>query len=73
LVREFLVLVVIAVEILGGGIDIEGPFNKYIFREFDDLHREMPRMYNTFGDVSTNPPTKELVREYQTPEGKKVR
>ena len=29
-------------------------------------------MFNTFNDVSTNPP-KELVREYQTPEGEKVR
>ena len=48
-------------------------FNKDIFREFDDLHREIARMYNTFDDVSTNPPQKELVREYQTPEGEKIR
>jgi HSP20 family protein len=29
-------------------------------------------MYNTFDDVSTNL-SKELVREYQTPEGEKIR
>jgi HSP20 family protein len=33
----------------------------------------MARIYNTFDDVSTNPPPKELVREYQTPEGEKIR
>jgi HSP20 family protein len=53
--------------------EIEGIFIKDIFREFDDLHREMARMYNTFDDVSTNPPQKELVREYQTPKADKIR
>jgi HSP20 family protein len=43
-----------------------------MFRGFDDVHREINRMFNVFNDLSTNAP-KELVREYQTPEGGKVR
>ncbi|MER5174766.1 MAG: archaeal heat shock protein Hsp20 [Candidatus Nitrosocosmicus sp.] len=43
-----------------------------IFREFEDMQEEMSRMFNQFNDISSNPP-KELVREYQTPEGDKVR
>ena len=39
---------------------------------FDDMHREINRMFNVFNDLSTNAP-KELIREYQTPEGAKVR
>jgi|SRR3954447_14542405 HSP20 family protein len=40
-----------------------------IFRSFDDMHKEMDRMFN---DVSSNAP-KDLVREYQTSDGAKVR
>ena len=36
------------------------------------MHREMNRMFNVFNDISTNAP-KELVREYETSEGGKVR
>jgi HSP20 family protein len=36
------------------------------------MQDEMSRMFNTFNDISSNAP-KELVREYQTPEGGKVR
>jgi HSP20 family protein len=43
-----------------------------IFRGFDDMHREMNRMFNVFNDLSANAP-KELVREYETSEGGKVR
>jgi HSP20 family protein len=43
-----------------------------MFRGFDDVHREMTRMFNVFNDLSTNAP-KDLVREYQTPDGGKVR
>ena len=43
-----------------------------MFRGFDDVHREMNRMFNVFNDLSTNAP-KDLVREYQTPDGGKVR
>ena len=43
-----------------------------IFRSFDDMHKEMDRMFNVFNDLSTNAP-KELVREYETSEGGKVR
>jgi HSP20 family protein len=43
-----------------------------MFRGFDDIHREMNRMFNVFNDLSTNAP-KELVREYETSEGGKVR
>jgi HSP20 family protein len=43
-----------------------------IFRGFNDMHREMNRMFNVFNDLSTNAP-KELVREYETSDGDKVR
>jgi HSP20 family protein len=43
-----------------------------LFRGFDDMHREMDRMFNVFNDLSKNAP-KDLVREYQTSEGGKVR
>jgi len=36
------------------------------------MQREMERMFNQFNDFQSNSP-KELVREYQTSEGKKVR
>jgi HSP20 family protein len=50
-----------------------GLFDKNdMFRGFDDIHREMNRMFNVFNDLSTNAP-KELVREYETSEGGKVR
>src|SRR3954465_1290119 len=42
-----------------------------LFRGFDDMHREMDRLFNVFNDFSKNAP-KELVREYQTPDGAKV-
>jgi HSP20 family protein len=43
-----------------------------IFRGFDDVQREMNRIFNVFNDLSTNAP-KELVREYETSDGGKVR
>ncbi len=43
-----------------------------IFRDFEDMHKEMDRMFNVFTNISSNAP-KELVREYQTPQGDKVR
>ncbi len=43
-----------------------------IFRDFEDMHKEMDRMFNVFTNMSSNAP-KELVREYQTPQGDKVR
>jgi HSP20 family protein len=50
-----------------------GLFDKNdMFRGFDDMHREMNRMFDVFNDLSTNAP-KELVREYETSEGGKVR
>ena len=42
-----------------------------LFRGFDDLHREMNRLFNVFNDLSKNAP-KELVRDYQTLGGNKV-
>src|SRR6185437_820693 len=47
-------------------------FDRDIFREFDDVQREMQRMYDQFTDIQTNAP-KELIREYETKEGNKVR
>jgi len=44
-----------------------------IFRGgFEDIHKEMNRMFNVFNDLSSNAP-KDLVREYQTSDGSKVR
>src|SRR6476469_3218550 len=41
-----------------------GLFDKNdMFSGFDDMHREMNRMFDVFNDLSTNAP-KELVREY---------
>ncbi len=42
-----------------------------LFRGFDDMDKEMNRMFNVFNDLSNNAP-KELAREYQTPDGAKV-
>src|SRR5206468_7185791 len=41
-------------------------------RDFEDMEKEMERMFNQFNDISTNAP-KELIREYETSEGAKVR
>ena len=50
-----------------------GLFDKNdMFRGFDDMHREMNRMFDVFNDLSTNAP-KDLIREYQTEDGGKVR
>ncbi len=43
-----------------------------LFGDFDDMHREMNRMFNVFNDISNTAP-KELIREYETSEGGKVR
>jgi HSP20 family protein len=43
-----------------------------MFNGFDDIHKEMNRMLNVFNDLSSKAP-KDLVREYQTPNGAKVR
>ena len=49
-----------------------GLFNRDGFSDFDDIHKEMNRMFDVFNDISNNAP-KELVREYETKEGGKVR
>jgi HSP20 family protein len=43
-----------------------------VFRDFEDRYRGLDAMYNVFNDISTNAP-EELVREYETEEGVKVR
>ncbi len=43
-----------------------------VFRDFEDRYRGMDAMLNVFNDISTNAP-EELVREYETEEGVKVR
>ena len=40
--------------------------------DFDNMNKEMNRTFNMFNDISTNPP-KDLIREYETKEGGKVR
>ncbi len=43
-----------------------------IFKEFDEMQQEMDRMFEDIGDIEKNAP-KELVREYTTKDGAKVR
>ena len=43
-----------------------------VFRDFEDRYSGMDAMLNVFNDISTNAP-EELVREYETEEGVKVR
>jgi HSP20 family protein len=43
-----------------------------MFRDSDDVQREMQRMFDQFADIQSGAP-KELVREYETKEGDKVR
>ena len=51
----------------------KGLFNTTgMFGDFDNIHEEMNRMFDLFNNISTNAP-KELVREYETKEGSKVR
>src|SRR5919112_827707 len=49
-----------------------GLYDRDFFRNFEDMEKEMERMFNRFNDISTNAP-KELIREYETSEGGKVR
>lgn len=49
-----------------------GFFDRDFFRDFEDMEKEMERMFSQFSDISSNAP-KELVREYETQEGDKVR
>src|SRR6478735_1805278 len=52
------------------GLGRRGSFDtRDMFKSFDDINREMDRMFN---DVSSSAP-KDLVREYQTSDGAKVR
>jgi HSP20 family protein len=43
-----------------------------ILGDFDNIHEEMNRMFDVFSNISSNAP-KELVREYETKDGNKVR
>ena len=43
-----------------------------LFADFDNIHEEMNRMFEVFNNLSKNAP-KELVREYETKQGDKVR
>jgi HSP20 family protein len=55
---------------MGGG---GGTWPRDIFAEFDQIRRQMERGFEEqFGDIQTKTP-KELVREYETPEGRKVK
>ena len=49
-----------------------GFFDRDVFKEFEDMQQDMERMFNQFSDIQSNAP-KELVREYQTQDGGKVR
>jgi len=47
-------------------------FTTDLFKEFNQMQEEMEKIYNQFNDVGYNPP-KELIREYETEDGSKVR
>ncbi len=50
-----------------------GGWGRDVFREFEDMRREMERMFEEeFRDIQSTAP-KELVREYETPEGGNVK
>ena len=55
-----------------GGNTRTGFFDMDPFRAFEEMEEEMGRMFGQFQDIQTNAP-KELIREYQTPDGAKVR
>src|SRR5919112_3282624 len=55
-----------------GGNEIKKYFDRDFFRDFEDMEKEMERLFNQFNDISTNAP-KELIREYETSDGDKVR
>ena len=57
----------------GGGRRLFGGRRGDIFGQFDEMRREMERMFEAqFKDIQTRAP-KELIREYETPEGGKVK
>ena len=49
-----------------------GLLNLDPFRAYEEMENEMSRIFGQFSDIQTNAP-KELVREYQTADGAKVR
>ena len=50
-----------------------GRWPRDIFSEFDEMRREMERSFEEqFGEIQSKAP-KELIREYETPEGRKVK
>ena len=55
-----------------GGNTRRGFFDIDPSRAFEEMEEEMGRMFGQFQDIQTNAP-KELVREYQTPDGGNVR
>ena len=56
-----------------GGRRLFGGRRGDIFGQFDEMRREMERMFEEqFKDIQTRAP-KELIREYETPEGGKVK
>ena len=51
---------------------VDGTFDD-IFREFDDMRRETERMFSEqFKNIENKVP-KDLIKEYETPKGAKVR
>jgi HSP20 family protein len=58
---------------LRGGRRLSGGHRGDIFGQFDEMRREMERMFeDQFKDMQTKAP-KDLIREYETSEGRKVR
>ncbi|MGD9534089.1 MAG: hypothetical protein AB7V56_09995 [Candidatus Nitrosocosmicus sp.] len=44
-----------------------------IFRDFNEIQSQMQRMFDQFDNNLASGPSKDFVREYQCPDGSKVR
>lgn len=48
-------------------------FGMNIFRDFNEIQSQMQRMFDQFDNNLASGPSKDFVREYQGPDGSKVR
>ncbi|WP_415311470.1 archaeal heat shock protein Hsp20 [Candidatus Nitrosocosmicus sp. FF01] len=56
-----------------GGFSDSDFFDMNPFRDFEDIRSQMQKMFDQFDDSNSDTSSKELVKEYQTPDGSKVR
>jgi len=56
-----------------GGFSDSDLFDMNPFRDFDEIRSQMQKMFDEFNDSNHDTTSKELVKEYQTPDGSKIR